>query len=67
MAEKDKLHTGELFLPGDEEIVKEQTACLETLVFLSHKKPDSRIEVTVDLDESSLDQAAIAARAAERK
>lgn len=27
MSEKDKLHTGELYLPGDEEILKEQFSC----------------------------------------
>lgn len=31
MKMKDKLHTGELYLPGDEEIMKEQTLCLEKL------------------------------------
>ena len=31
MTEREKLHTGELYLPGDEEIMKEQTACLEKL------------------------------------
>ena len=25
---KEKMHTGELYLPGDDEIVEEQTACL---------------------------------------
>lgn len=29
MNEREKLHTGELYLLGDEEIMKEQTACLE--------------------------------------
>lgn len=28
---KNKMHTGELYLPGDEEIMKEQTACLQRL------------------------------------
>lgn len=28
---KKKMHTGELYLPGDEEIMKEQTACLQRL------------------------------------
>ena len=28
MKEYNKLHSGELYLPNDDEIVKEQTACL---------------------------------------
>ena len=28
MAMKERMHTGELYLPGDEEIMKEQAACL---------------------------------------
>ena len=39
MSEKDKLHTGELYLPGDEEIVKEQTACLERLYDYNATRP----------------------------
>ncbi len=31
MSMKDKMHTCELYLPGDEEIMKEQTSCLEKL------------------------------------
>ena len=31
MAMKDKMHTGELYLPGDEEILKEQKKCQERL------------------------------------
>ncbi len=31
MSMKDKLHTGELYLPGDEEILTEQLACLNRL------------------------------------
>lgn len=39
MAEKDKLHTGELYLPGDEEIMKEQTKCLERLYDYNSTRP----------------------------
>jgi galactoside O-acetyltransferase len=28
---KEKMHTGELYLPGDAEIMKEQLACLDKL------------------------------------
>lgn len=31
MAMKDKMHTGDLYLPGDEEIMREQVQCLEKL------------------------------------
>ena len=31
MLNKDKMHTGELYLPGDEEIMKEQQMCLDKL------------------------------------
>ena len=36
---KDKLHTGELYLPGDEEIVKEQTKCLDRLYEFNMTRP----------------------------
>ena len=39
MTERDKLHTGDLYLPGDEEIVKEQTACLEKLYDYNATRP----------------------------
>ncbi len=39
MAEKDKMHTGELYLPGDEEILREQTACLEKLYDFNNTRP----------------------------
>ena len=44
-----------------------QTKHVETLVVLSHKKPDSHIEVKIDFDNTSLDKSAIAERAAKRK
>lgn len=39
MSEREKLHTGELYLPGDEEIMKEQTACLERLYDYNATRP----------------------------
>lgn len=36
---KDKMHTGELYLPGDEEIMKEQTLCLERLYDFNATRP----------------------------
>ncbi|MBQ7186265.1 MAG: sugar O-acetyltransferase [Ruminococcus sp.] len=39
MSEKDKLHTGELYLPGDPEILKRQTECLELLYDYNRTRP----------------------------
>ncbi len=39
MAMKDKMHTGELYLPGDEEIMRAQTACLDRLYDFNHTRP----------------------------
>ena len=39
MAMKDKLHTGELYLPGDDEIMKKQFLCLERLYDYNHTRP----------------------------
>lgn len=36
---KEKMHTGELYLPGDEEIVREQTACLDRLCTFNATRP----------------------------
>lgn len=36
---KDKLHTGELYLPTGDEIMKEQTACLEKLYDFNATRP----------------------------
>ena len=44
-----------------------QTKHVETLVVLSHKKPDSHLEVKIDFDNTSLDKTAIAERAEKRK
>ncbi|MDD6038485.1 MAG: sugar O-acetyltransferase [bacterium] len=37
--EKNKLHTGELYLPGDSEIVEEQEKCLEKLYDYNMTRP----------------------------
>ncbi len=39
MSMKDKLHTGELYLPGDEEILTEQLACLNRLYDFNMTRP----------------------------
>lgn len=36
---KERLHTGELYLPDDEEIVKEQTKCLDRLYDFNRTRP----------------------------
>ena len=36
---KDKMHTGELYLPGDEEIMTWQTECLEKLYDFNNTRP----------------------------
>lgn len=36
---KDRMHTGELYLPNDADIVKEQTACLEKLYDFNATRP----------------------------
>lgn len=44
-----------------------QTKHVETLVVLSHKKPDSHIEITIDFENTTLDKEAIKKRAEQRK
>lgn len=39
MTEFDKLHSGDLYLPGDEEIMKEQLKCLEKLYDFNNTRP----------------------------
>ena len=39
MLNKDKMHTGELYLPGDEEIMKEQQICLDKLYDYNMTRP----------------------------
>ena len=36
---KKKLHTGELYLPGDAEIMREQIKCLEKLYDFNATRP----------------------------
>ncbi len=36
---KDRMHTGELYLPGDAEIMKEQLECLEKLYAFNNTRP----------------------------
>ncbi len=36
---KEKMHTGELYLPGDDEIAEEQTRCLEKLCDFNATRP----------------------------
>ena len=52
MSMKEKLHTGELYLPGDEEIMKEQLACMEKLYDYNATRPsqlDKREEMLADM------------------
>jgi len=49
---KQKMHTGELYLPGDEEIMKEQLLCLEKLYDYNHTRPseqDKRAEMLKEM------------------
>ena len=39
MSEYEKLHSGELYLPGDDEIIKQQFACLEKLYDFNQTRP----------------------------
>ncbi len=39
MTEKERLHTGDLYLPGDEEIMREQTRCLDRLYDYNATRP----------------------------
>ena len=39
MTVKEKMHNGELYFPGDEEIMKEQTLCLEKLYDFNATRP----------------------------
>ena len=51
MSEFDKLHSGELYLPGDEEIMKEQMACLEKLYDYNATRPSEGEKRTALLKE----------------
>jgi len=40
MSIKDKLHNGELYFPGDKDLIKEQLACLEKLYDFNSTRPN---------------------------
>lgn len=50
-----------------EEIFLNKQLNVETLVVLSHKKPDSHLEVKIDFDNTALDKMAVSERAETRK
>lgn len=56
---KDGKEVREVFLKSEHNV--------ETLVVLSHKKPDSYLEVKIDFDNTALDKTAISERAETRK
>ena len=56
---KDGKEVREIFLNNNTNV--------ETLVVLSHKKPDSHLEAKIDFDNTSPDKTAIAERAETRK
>ena len=39
MTEKEKMHSGDLYLPDGPDIVREQTACLEKLYDFNQTRP----------------------------
>lgn len=52
MAMKDKMHTGDLYLPGDEEIMREQLQCLEKLYEYNTTRPletEKRAELLMEM------------------
>jgi len=51
MSMKDKIHTGELYLPGDEDIMKEQLKCLEKLYDFNMTRPSEMERRTALLKE----------------
>lgn len=51
MSMKEKMHTCELYLPGDEEIMKEQMACLEKLYDYNATRPSEGEKRTALLKE----------------
>jgi galactoside O-acetyltransferase len=51
MSMKDKMHTGELYLPGDVEIMKEQFECLERLYNFNMTRPSEMEKRTAMLKE----------------
>ena len=51
MSEREKLHTGELYLPGDDEIMAEQLLCLEKLYDFNATRPSEGRKRTALLKE----------------
>ena len=51
MSEREKLHTGELYLPGDDEIMAEQLLCLEKLYDFNATRPSEGQKRTALLKE----------------
>lgn len=44
MSQKEKMHTGELYIPSDEEIMKEQLKCLDRLYDFNQTRPTELIK-----------------------
>ena len=42
MAMKDRMHTGALYLPGDDEIMDRQRRCLDRLYEFNHTRPSEK-------------------------
>ena len=51
MNQKEKMHTGELYLPNDEEIMREQMACLDRLYDYNRTRPTESEKRTALLKE----------------
>ncbi len=51
MNQKEKMHTGDLYLPGDEEIMREQLLCLDRLYEFNRTRPTESEKRSVLLKE----------------
>lgn len=51
MSEKNKMHTGELYFPGDDEIMERQFRCLDRLYDFNHTRPTEMDKRTALLKE----------------
>lgn len=51
MSEKNKMHTGELYFPGDDEIMENQIKCLDKLYDFNHTRPTEMDKRTALLKE----------------
>lgn len=51
MSEKNKMHTGELYFPGDDEIMEKQIKCLDKLYDFNHTRPTEMDKRTALLKE----------------